>query len=199
MTQDKKGGSAMKLHRHLGISYNAAWRRRHKLMQVMMERDREHPLSGSIELDDAYFGGERSGGKRGPGPPGKMPFGAAVETNEQAHPLRMKLTVVEGFRLSEITAWAQQHLAAGTRVVSDRLDCFHGVTAAGCLHESVMVGSGRAVVERPEFRWVNMRIPVKPITESGVKPITESGQVDHLSERSDAGVRLCRSMIGLGQ
>ena len=48
MTQDKKGVSAMKLHRHLGISYNAAWRIRHKLMQVMMERDREHPLSGWI-------------------------------------------------------------------------------------------------------------------------------------------------------
>ena len=46
MTQDKKGVSAMKLHRHLGISYNAAWRIRHKLMQVMMERDREHPLGG---------------------------------------------------------------------------------------------------------------------------------------------------------
>ena len=44
MTQDKKGCSAMKLHRHLGISYNAAWRMRHKLMQVMMERDRAHPL-----------------------------------------------------------------------------------------------------------------------------------------------------------
>ena len=44
MTQDKKGASAMKLHRQLGISYNAAWRMRHKLMQVMMERDREHPL-----------------------------------------------------------------------------------------------------------------------------------------------------------
>ena len=45
MTQDKKGVSAMKLHRHLGISYNAAWRMRHKLMQVMMERDREFLLN----------------------------------------------------------------------------------------------------------------------------------------------------------
>ena len=98
MTQDKKGVSAMKLHRHLGISYNAAWRIRHKLMQVMMERDREHPLSGWIELDDAYLGGERSGGKRGRGAPGKTPFVAAVQTNEQGHPLRMKLTVVEGFQ-----------------------------------------------------------------------------------------------------
>ena len=131
MTQDKKGVSAMKLHRHLGISYNAAWRIRHKLMQVMMERDREHPLSGWIQLDDAYLGGERSGGKRGRGAPGKTPFVAAVQTNEQGHPLRMKLTVVEGFRLTEIAAWAQLHLGKGTRVVSDGLACFHGVTAAG--------------------------------------------------------------------
>ena len=87
MTQDKKGISAMKLHRQLGISYNAAWRMRHKLMQMMMERDREHPLSGWIELDDAYLGGERSGGKRGRGAPGKTPFVAAVETNEQGTPV----------------------------------------------------------------------------------------------------------------
>ena len=87
--------------------------------------------------------------------PGKTPFVAAVETNEQGHPLRMKLTVVEGFRLTEIAAWAQLHLGTGTRVVSDGLACFHGVTAAGCVHEPVVVGSGRAAVERPEFRWVN--------------------------------------------
>ena len=58
LTQDKKGISAMKLHRHLGISYNAAWRMKHKLMQVMMERDHNNKLSGLIELDDAYLGGE---------------------------------------------------------------------------------------------------------------------------------------------
>ena len=33
-----------------------------------------------------------------------------------------------------------------------------------------------------------LRIPTKPITDSGVKPITQSSQADHLSERSDAGV-----------
>ena len=121
MTQDKKGVSAMKLHRQLGISYNAAWRMRHKLMQVMMERDREHPLGGFIQLDDAYLGGERSGGKRGRGAPGKTPFVAAVETNAEGHPLRVKLTVVEGFRLTEIAAWAQQHLNSGTQVAVPNL------------------------------------------------------------------------------
>ena len=87
-------------------------------MQVMMERVRAHPLGGSAQLEDAYPGGERSGGKRGRGVPGKTPFVTAVEANEQGHPLRMKLTVVEGFRLSEILAWAQHHLGTGTRAVS---------------------------------------------------------------------------------
>ena len=155
MTQDKKGASAMKLHRQLGISYNAAWRMRHKLMQVMMERDREHVLGGFIQLDDAYLGGERSGGKRGRGAPGKTPFVAAVETDEAGHPQRVKLTVAEGFRLTEIAAWAQQHLSPGTQVLSDGLSCFNGVTAAGCIHESMVTGGGKAAVERPEFRWVN--------------------------------------------
>ena len=60
-----------------------------------MERDRRFPLTGWVELDDAYLGGERSGGKRGRGAPGKTPYVAAVETNGEGHPLRMKLTVVD--------------------------------------------------------------------------------------------------------
>ena len=128
---------------------------RHKLMQVMMEHERAHPLRGIVELDDAYFGGERSGGKCGRGSPGKTPCVAAVETNDGGHPLRMKLAVVKGFRLTEIAASAQQHLGTGTRVVSDGLACFNGVTAAGCVHEPIVTGGGKAAVERPEFRWVN--------------------------------------------
>ena len=90
-----------------------------------------------------------------PGAKGKTPFVAAVETNAEGHPLRVKLTVVEGFRLTEIAAWAQQHLSPGTQVLSDVLACFNGVTAAGCVHEPMVTGGGKAAVERPEFRWVN--------------------------------------------
>ena len=79
----------MKLHRCLGISYNAAWRMKHKLMQVMMERDSDKKLSGFIELDDAYLGGERTGCKRGRGAAGKTPFVAAVETTSDRSPVRL--------------------------------------------------------------------------------------------------------------
>ena len=69
--------------------------------------------------------------------------------------MRMKLTFVEGFWLNHIASWAQHHLSAGARFVSDGLACFNGVSVAGCSHDKFVVGSGRFSVERPEFRWVN--------------------------------------------
>lgn len=155
ITQDKKGISAMKLHRHLGISYNAAWRMKHKLMQVMMERDQHKKLSGFIELDDAYLGGERTGCKPGRGAADKTPFVAAIETTDKHCPKRIKLSVVKGFRKEEIKSWSQQHLVEGSTVISDGLACFNGIVDAGCLHDKIVCGGGRASVEKPEFYWVN--------------------------------------------
>jgi len=155
ITQDKKGISALALRRHLGISYNAAWRMKQKLMQVMMERDHHQPLSGFIELDDAYLGGERTGCKRGRGAEGKTPFVAAVETTNEGQPTRIKLPVVKGFRSTEISVWSQQHLTAGSTVISDGLACFNAVADAGCEHDKIVCGGGRSSVEEPEFYWVN--------------------------------------------
>jgi hypothetical protein len=67
LTPKKNGISALELKRHLGVSYLTAWRIKHKLLQVMKERDDQTPLSGVIEVDDAYWGGERHGAKPGRG------------------------------------------------------------------------------------------------------------------------------------
>ncbi len=66
LTQRKNSLSALQLSRELGVSYNTAWQFKHKIMQVMFERERNTVLSGRIEVDDAYLGGERPG-KRGRG------------------------------------------------------------------------------------------------------------------------------------
>ena len=50
-------------------------------MAVMARREGETPLTGRVEMDDAYLGGVRSGGKRGRGAAGKTPFVAAVSTS----------------------------------------------------------------------------------------------------------------------
>ena len=69
LTQSKQGISSIELGRRLGVTQTTAWKIKHKLAQVMMERDATKPLSGRVEIDDAYLGGERSGCKRGRGAP----------------------------------------------------------------------------------------------------------------------------------
>jgi transposase-like protein len=153
LTQNKNGVSAMELGRQLGVSYNAAWRIKHKLMQAMLERDSARKLEGRIEMDDAYLGGERTG-KRGRGAEGKTPFLAAVQTRE-GNPVRIKLTRLAGFRSQEIERWSRHHLKPGSVVMSDGLSCFAAVTEAGCEHIPKRTGGGKRSVEDPAFRWVN--------------------------------------------
>ena len=155
IVQAKTGLSCLALKRQLGVSYNTAWKVKHKIMQVMKERDDSHPLTGFVQVDDAYWGGEQHGGKRGRGSSNKTPFVAAVEVNEQGHPTKMHMQVLKGFRHAESKKWSQQHLQAGSQVVSDGLACFAAVTESGCEHIKVVTGGGPASVEHEEFTWVN--------------------------------------------
>ena len=154
MTQTKNGISALELSRQLGVSYNTAWSLEHKLMQVMKERDDTRPLGGSVQLDDAYWGGERRGGKRGRGAPGKTPFVAAVELNPKGRPVRMRLSRVGAFQSDEIAAWAKCCLEPGTVVFCDALGCFSAVQRASCFHQPFATGGGPASAKHPALSWV---------------------------------------------
>ena len=158
ITQAKTGISALALKREVGVSYNTAWKIKQKIMQVMKERDDERKLSGKVQIDDAYYGGERHGGKRGRGSENKVPFIAAVSTNEEGHPIYMNFNVVEGFRLTEVSRWAKKHLSSGSLVLSDGLACFTAVEDAECEHSSKVTGGGHESVTKEEFIWVNTMI-----------------------------------------
>jgi hypothetical protein len=80
LTQSKNNVVALELMRHLGVCYKTAWLMKHKLMEVMREREDTRQLEGRVEIDDAYLGGERTGGKVGRGSENKVPFVAAVQT-----------------------------------------------------------------------------------------------------------------------
>ena len=155
LTQTKNNVSALELKRLIGVCYRTAWRVKHKLLQVMREREESTVLSGRVEVDDAYLGGEHPGGKAGRGSENKVPFVAAVETNDQGHPLRAVFAPVESFSSSEIALWARCWLAPSATVVSDGLACFRAVTEAGCTHEPQIVGTKRKSTEMPCFAWVN--------------------------------------------
>src|SRR4051794_41793051 len=97
LTQSKGGISSIELGRRLGVTQTTAWKIKHKLMQAMMERDATKRLTGRIEIDDAYLGGERNGGKRGRGSPGKTPIGAAGGKKPQGKAKPLEVGRGEGF------------------------------------------------------------------------------------------------------
>ena len=156
LTQAKNGVSSIELGRRLGVRQQTAWLMKHKLMRAMGAREAAKPrLSGRVEVDDAYLGGERPGGKRGRGAAGRTPVVAAVETTPERKPRRLRLTMVKGFRKKEVEKIAKRDLAPGTNVVSDGLSCWPAVAKAGCSHFPMATGAGKRAAGWAPFRWVN--------------------------------------------
>jgi transposase-like protein len=144
LSQPKNNVSALELKRLLGVNYKAAWRMKHKLMQVMDEREADRVLGERVEVDDAYLGGVHSG-IVGRGAEGKVPFVIAVQTTEEEqHPWYVRLDPLPGFTKKALVQWAEEALAPDALLVSDGLPCF---VAAGELvdeHERVVVGTRRS-------------------------------------------------------
>jgi hypothetical protein len=155
MTQNKNNISILELKRHLGVGYSAAWRVKHKLMQVMYEREDTTMLHGRVEVDDAYLGGEHPGGKAGRGSENKVPFIAAIQTNASGNPVYAVFHQVKSFSLDEVVSWAKRSLVPDTVVVSDGLSCFTAVEKTGCIHHREVVGKNRKSTDMECFRWIN--------------------------------------------
>ena len=154
ISQAKTGLSALALKRQLGVSYPTAWLIHHKLMQVMGGRESRYVLAGNVQVDDAYLGGELSGGKVGRGSENKVPFIAAISLTEEGRPLRVRLTQVPGFTLKAVAIWSKTNLAPNSVVFSDGLACFGAVTEAGCRHYPTVM-AGRKPKDAPKFKWIN--------------------------------------------
>jgi transposase-like protein len=154
ITQAKNNVSALELKRHLGVSYPTAWLVKHKLMEVMFLREQGRQLTGRIEADDAYLGGQRPGGKPGRGSENKVAFVAAVQTTESGQPIFLCLSR-RPFTKESIDDFAAQSLAAPATLVTDGLGCFEAVRGSGILHEQHITGGGAASAKHPSFLAVN--------------------------------------------
>ncbi len=126
LTQSKNNVAALELKRHLGVCYKTAWLIKHKLMEVMRVREDTRQLDGRVEIDDAYLGGERSGGKSGRGSENKVPFVAAVQTTPEGQPQFVCLRQ-QPFTHEEVAVFAARSIAPSATVVSDGLWCFGAV------------------------------------------------------------------------
>ncbi len=114
LSQSKTNLSALELMRHLGVSYPTAWRMKHTLMQAMAEREAGRRLGGVVQLDDAYLGGERNGGKAGRGSENMRPFVIAVETTQDGRPRQAVFDPVSGCCHQTGAGWRARQAGVGT-------------------------------------------------------------------------------------
>jgi hypothetical protein len=107
-----------------------------------------------VEIDDAYLGGQRSGGKAGRGSENKIPFVAAVQTTEggRAH---LACLSPRPFTKKSLDEFMAKSLALPLTMVSDGLGCFTVFAGQGAVHDRTVTGGGKASVKLPQFNAVN--------------------------------------------
>ncbi len=76
---------------------------------------------------------------------------AAVETNDQGHPLRAVFASVKSFCRAEIAAWARSWLTSGLGWIS----LFPGTNGGWLRHDPQIVGTQRKSTDMACFAWVN--------------------------------------------
>jgi len=118
MGQDKRGCSALKLKREIGVAYDTAWTMSHKIRKAMGDRDSGYLLSGTVDVDDSFFGSPRAGSKRGRGTD-KTAVVIGVSFDEKGRCEYMKAKVVPEVDGDIITAFAKENIEPGSVVRSD--------------------------------------------------------------------------------
>ncbi len=157
LTSTKTNMAVLELMRHLGNNYKSAWRMKHKIMQVMAEREATRRLSGFVQIDDAYLGGERNGGKAGRGSQNTQPFLIAVQTDANfTAPSFVVIEPVRTFDNASLTDWTARRLAPECEVYTDGLACFRRLEDGGYAHTTLDTGGGRAPTDAADARWVTV-------------------------------------------
>ncbi|MEQ8668442.1 MAG: IS1595 family transposase [Rhodospirillales bacterium] len=136
MASSKKGMSAHQLHRMLGVTYKTAWRMGQQIRQLMAKADGFEMLRGHIELDEAYVGGKRSGGKRGRGAEGKtIVFGMKEREG------RMTTEIIPNVKKVTLREATLRNVEPGSTVSTDELMSYGLLDGDGYKHGSVKHGA----------------------------------------------------------
>ena len=125
IASDKRGISALRIAKHLGVSWITARNMLRKIRKAMADRDSIYRLEDMIEFDDTLVGGKRAG-KRGRGAEGKRPVLVAVETREKGSGFTA-MHAVDSVSKATVRQFLAKHLKAGQTVKTDALPALNAV------------------------------------------------------------------------
>lgn len=138
ITSQKYGANALGLQRVLGLgSYHTAWQWLHRLRRAMVRPGREN-LSGVVEVDETYIGGERPG-KRGRGAAGKAVVLVGVEDTSDPPRTsrgigRIRLQPAPDASAASLCGFLQHHVEPGSRIRTDGWTGYERLPALGYGH-----------------------------------------------------------------
>jgi len=127
----KDGVSAQSLQRELEISsYQTAWAMLHRLRSVLVRPGRER-LSGRVEVDETYIGGEEPGLRGGRAKGKKTLVGIAVEVREPKGFGRCRMRVLPDLSAASLHPFVTDHVEPGATVVTDAWQGYRGIEGLG--------------------------------------------------------------------
>lgn len=131
----KDGISALALQRNLQIgSYQTAWAMLHRIRSSLVRPGREL-LSGTVEVDETYFGGHEKGLAGGRAPGKKLLVVLAVEHDPRGGFGRARMRVVPDARAHTLSSFITDSITPGARVITDGWRGYLGIEKLGYIHD----------------------------------------------------------------
>jgi len=156
MSNSKKGISVLELQRLLGAKdYERVHRIKRRIQEAMDNRESLYQLDGFVEVDEAFFGGARSG-KPGRGAENKAIVLVSVSVLDTDKPGYAKMKVIENASAKSIQETIQEQVKPGTTIASDQWPSYYKLTEKGYEHIA-------CPIQKPQdnqtfLPWVNILI-----------------------------------------
>ena len=146
---EKDGVSALSLRRALEIgSLQTAWAMLHRLRSVLVRPGRDR-LSGTVEVDETFIGGEEPGLSGGRARGKKTLTGIAVEIREPKGIGRCRMAILRDASGASLVPFVADHVEPGARVITDAWAGYVGLKERGYLHEPRSQRAARAHGDDP--------------------------------------------------
>jgi transposase-like protein len=146
----KDGISALSLKRTLEIgSVQTAWMILHRLRSVLVRPGRER-LTGTVEVDETFIGGEEPGLRGGRARGKKVLTGIAVEIRPRPKGIgRCRMAPLADASAASLRSFLTDHVEPGTTVITDGWSGYKGIDKLGYIHQPRSQRAARARGEDP--------------------------------------------------
>lgn len=128
---NKDGISEIALAKYIGTTLKTAWALLHKVRSAMGERENTYRLGGSIEMDEAFFGGKHTG-RRGRGSENKTEVAVALQLDSLGRPQFLKMQVIPDAKGDTLLAFAKDNITEGSTIHSDAFKSYNALSGKYC-------------------------------------------------------------------